>query len=347
MHTFSRRTLMRAALATMPATSIGSPHDGLSLAVDKSSRSAFQVFDGTGLVDMPSALYDSYAVERIPVIYEWEFVSQNQTRGDFAIHGPDLRHVERLAQRHRNTPRLVINVESWRIWGSWARADRRLSNKLHISRYISLLGAWRNANPNTTIGLYGICSSQSDAIQYTLRNDTSGFLAHEESKRGIGALCDAVYPSGYWRIDSAELYRAVTRLQAQAAREIYGLPVQFFVWHRGAGAQLQYHWLNSPTYRYTLDTVREYGDGAVIWAMSDERSSDRFLAKTPPPHPHYHPPKSGLSTNALLRSVANVQPSTAAAFRAPSEIQWYFSLLGFLAENRLQASTSSWNSPSS
>lgn len=189
------------------------------------------------------------------------FGFENLTIADPHVLGPDVPHIGQVQQAlvlPRDNQHLAIDIESWPLEG-----PDQVST---IAKYQETLGAFKKADPNVKLGLYGVLPIRDHwrAIGH------QGAVALDDWKlqntkiaSSLVPYVDELFPSLYTFYGDKDAWVAYAQANIAEARRIsQGKPVYCFLWP-------QFHktlaFLPGDFWYLQLETCRKLADGIVIW----------------------------------------------------------------------------------
>lgn len=183
---------------------------------------------------------------------------------------PHEETIRERAREFRGRDRVCLDIEHWPT----NDPDRPERTTASLAKLLQVLAWWREENPGTRIGYYGIVPEVSPN---EARDGAGGWRMETVRRRNdaLTSLVDAVddlYPVLYTIVEPRErdLFNRYLGVKIGEGRRVaQGKPIIPFVWpdyHRGlvpkfAGQQLPADW-----WEEQIALIREHADGVVVWS---------------------------------------------------------------------------------
>lgn len=282
-------------------------------------QGGFKWFDGT----MQTVLENNGANASFALVDGWHVWPRDPvTNTPIRTGEPSEANTRWMANYYETrTEMVVIDIENWQM-------DVRIHSKdavdANVARFKNIVRWIREEAPTLKVGIYSLfpvsdfyASIQYDLYaeiaadpvngawhRYTLPTTSNQFASLQNANvylEGLAADVDYIFPAVYTHSNDVDLWVRYAKASILEGRR-YGKPVIPFLmptYHQGGGS-LVHQVITQSFWQVQLETVRAYGDGAIIW--SDE------YTPTDPNSPWIQNTISFINGNSNLQSVSVPNP---------------------------------------
>lgn len=253
---FSTAKLISVVLATCSIAFSISAHGDTQQGFDNS----FVVFDEMRFKEKPDLTRMGFV--DIRVIYAAEM----WPRGAFSDEiNEGYMHKFFSRSEFKRAPIVCIDIEHWPLD---PRTNDRATVDLSIARYRRVIDIFKQHNPHTPVGFYGMLPIRDYFAPVRGRNKD----AWQQANRDLAVIADSVdviFPSIYTFYKKEAEWEVYAMGNIEEAKQ-YGKPVIPFIWpqYHGSNKRRKGQYIDKAFWRKQLDTVHEHADGVVIWTRA-------------------------------------------------------------------------------
>ena len=162
---------------------------------------------------------------------------------------------------------VVLDIEHWLLSTKYVNENVVMDN---VEKYIQVISWARECRPDLKFGYYGQIPIRDHkaVLQGKDSNEKNYWVEQHSRVERLARLVDAIFPSLYTSTESREEWKILAEEYIKMSRKLAnGKPVYPYIWP-------QYHpgykykaldFISAEYWRFQLETVYKFADGAVVW----------------------------------------------------------------------------------
>lgn len=245
----------------LAAVSTGTLLAGMARAHAEQTNRAFSARNAMRFFNMPDTGH--LGLPPVPVVYAGQMWPKQASKADPDIDYLTSKTIPDLRSKTTDLDLVIIDIEHWHLADPPPEEIER-----NISRYISVVDAFRHHMPGTRLGFYGMIPVRN--YWAPVKRQVSALARWHNENRRLQRLADSVdiiFPSLYTFENDLDAWTAYAMANIEQAKQ-YGKPVHAFLWPQFHKSR---HTIGAPFWRAQLETVYQHADGLVIWSPARGR----------------------------------------------------------------------------
>lgn len=209
----------------------------------------------------------SRGVHNFFLVYDSHLIHADPNNHSDLIPNPDSIQALAIRLLSQSSIPVSFDIESWSYSSSQLQTT--------ISRYLQVIDIFRQVNPVSKIGYYGV--PPKDAFLWSLIQPmgSPNYVKWQQLNAALTPLADSVdyfFPSFYtFDNDTASWKALISATLGETRKYNRNIPIYAYVWPQYHNGQpLQFQFVDTTVWRYELETLYGMTDGIVIWSSNKD-----------------------------------------------------------------------------